>query len=59
MNKEEVSFWNGVHKGLLLAEGAVADIKGKDELAAIQAIRSNIDRVEEKQLANMRSILGE
>lgn len=59
MDKEGVSFWNGVHKGLLLAAGAVAGIEGKDELAAIQAIRAYIDKVEDKQLASLRSILGE
>lgn len=59
MDKEEVSFWNGVQKGLLMAELAVSDIKGRDNQEALQAIRERISRVETKQARYILSILGE
>lgn len=59
MDKEEVSFWNGVHKGLLMAEEAVSDIKGRDNQEAIQAIRERISKVEAKQTKEIVKVLGE
>lgn len=58
MDKEEVSFWNGVHKGLLLAEGAVSGIEEKGNPEAIQAIRRKISQVEAKQIEGIDFILG-
>lgn len=57
MNREEISFWNGVHKGLILAQKAVGEVKGRDNLAAAQAIREKIDQVENLQSSYLAAAL--
>lgn len=57
MDKEQLNFMNGVLKGLLLAERAVAEAEGNN-LVPIEAIRSKITKLEEIHTDNLSETLG-